>query len=465
MEHPCERSGDLMHNVLHVLANSAPDVNGYATRTHGLLKASAGIEGVKVAAITSPWYAAKDSLVERLVKDGITYHRCPHPSRLSNVRGSGMKWVAARGARHVRKEDRVQNQQSKWKTALRFITKPLSPGWSWIEERIQFKHFTRAIIETASEEQATIIHAHVPYRVGVPAMRAARTLNIPFVYEMRGLWEDSAVAAGRWSPSGLAYRRFRRMETKVLRQADAVVCISETLRDEALARGVSPERLFVVPNAVSSHQTSTRPAHELQSQVNADLSRSPSTCVVGYIGSLRSLEGVDLTVEAVAHLHQAGHDVRLFVLTGHEGQDELRALCKSLGIERLAVVAGPVPHEDVGAFYELIDLFVVSRPDTRVTRLVTPIKPFEAMLHGKTVVVSNLPALKEIVDEGVTGLVYEAGDAAALAGVLAQCLEDVPRTNRLGGAAQEWVLEHRVWDKVVAVLPEVYSTAKGVWES
>ena len=143
----------------------------------------------------------------------------------------------------------------------------------------------------------------------------------------------------------------------------------------------------------------------------------------------------------------------------------MRALCKSLGIERLAVVAGPVPHEDVGAFYELIDLFVVSRPDTRVTRLVTPIKPFEAMLHGKTVVVSNLPALKEIVDEGVTGLVYEAGDAAALAGVLAQCLEDVPRTNRLGGAAQEWVLEHRVWDKVVGVLPEVYSTAKGVWES
>ena len=448
-----------MHNVLHVLANSAPDVNGYATRTHGLLRASSALTEVRVAAITSPWYAAKDSLVQPLTKDGITYHRCPHPSRRSDNQGTGMKWVAARGRRHLPENKSAQIQKPKWINALRWIIKPLSPGWSWIEERIQFNHFTQSIVARAIEEQTTVIHAHVPYRVGVPAMRAAKALKLPFVYEMRGLWEDSAVAAGRWSPKGLAYRRFRRMETKVLRQADAVVCISETLRHEAVQRGVDPERVFVVPNAVSSELSSKRPPHELHARVNDELSRSKTTCVVGYIGSLRSLEGVDLTADAVAELHHTGHDVRLFVLSGENGQQALRNRCLRLNIQDVAVVAGPVPHEDVGAFYDLIDLFVVSRPDTRVTRLVTPIKPFEAMMHGKTVVVSNLPALEEIVNDGVTGLVYEADDARALADVLRQCLEERASALRLGEAAKEWVLEHRVWNNVVDVLPEIYTKA------
>lgn len=456
----CEHMGGFMHTVLHVLANSAPDVNGYATRTHGLLKASSSLEGVRIAAITSPWYAAKDSMVEPLTKDGITYHRCPHPSRLPTTEGRGMAWVAARGHRHTVATASSQHPEPKWKGALRLLARPFSPAWSWIEERIQFKHFTQAIVNTARKEQATVLHAHVPYRVGIPALRAARALGVPFVYEMRGLWEDSAVAAGRWSAKGLAYRRFRRMENKVLRRADAVVCISETLREEAIGRGVERNRIFVIPNAVSKSQILERPTHELYEHVSERLSRSESTTVVGYIGSLRSLEGVDLTAEAVAHLHRSGHDVRLFVLSSEPGQPQLTALCDRLDLRDTSVVAGPVPHDDVGPFYELIDLFVVSRPDKRVTRLVTPIKPFEAMLHGKTVVVSNLPALEEIVEDGVTGLVYNAEDAISLATVLERCIEEKAFADELGNAARQWVLEHRTWNRVVEALPKVYSKAQ-----
>ena len=139
-----------------------------------------------------------------------------------------------------------------------FLIKPLRPGWAWIEEKILFNHFTTSILTVAKEENAEIIHAHVPYRVGIPAMRVARKLGLPFVYEMRGMWEESAVASGRWRAGGLAHRRFRRMESKVLRNADAVVCISETLRNEAISRGVSSERILVVPNAVSNDTSSSR---------------------------------------------------------------------------------------------------------------------------------------------------------------------------------------------------------------
>jgi glycosyltransferase involved in cell wall biosynthesis len=370
---------------------------------------------------------------------------------MKSTKGTGMKWTAARG------RDRIAGSEGfsakpLWRRALHFALKPLRPGWSWIEERILFKHFTARIIEVAKAENAKIIHAHVPYRVGMPAMRAARTLGLPFVYEMRGMWEESAVAGGRWRAGGLAHRRFRRMETKVLRNAEAVICISETLRKEAISRGVPAERISIVPNAVNLEESQSE-SPELFSQVKAKLGESP---VVGYIGSLRELEGVDLTADGVAQLRKQGMDAKLFVLSSEAGQSELLAHCEGIGIGEHAHIEGPVPHDQVAQFYDLIDVFVVSRPDTRVTRLVTPLKPFEAMRSGRALVMSDLPALAEIVEDGKTGRLYAAGDAESLTATIRELLEDEPQRRALGAAAAEWVASERTWSKVVEGTTEVY---------
>ena len=100
------------------------------------------------------------------------------------------------------------------------------------------RYFMQRIIEVAKQEKAELIHAHTPYRVGLPALKAARKLRLPFVYEMRGMWEETAVANGRWRANGPAYRRFQRFENKVLRAADSVVCISETLKTNGNISGV-----------------------------------------------------------------------------------------------------------------------------------------------------------------------------------------------------------------------------------
>ena len=440
--------------VLHVLANGPPDVNGYAVRTHNILTTQMTIDGIEPVGLTSPWYPNRESMAEPIEIDGITYHRCLHPARMQSITGMGMKWSAARG------RDRIAGSEGfsakpLWRRALHFALKPLRPGWSWIEERILFKHFTARILEVAKAENAEVIHAHVPYRVGIPAMRVARTLGIPFVYEMRGMWEESAVAGGRWRAGGLAYRRFRRMETKVLRNADSVVCISETLRKEAISRGVSPERISIVPNAVSLDDSRFE-ASELLSEAKAKLGES---AVVGYIGSLRELEGVDFTATAVAKLRNQGIDAKLFVLSSESGQSELIAHCEGLGIDEHAHIVGPVPHEQVAQFYELIDVFVVSRPDTRVTRLVTPLKPFEAMFHARPLVMANLPALAEIIDDGITGVLYPAEDLSKLVRSIANLLTNRELATSLGEAAREWVASERTWTKVCAEYTRTYDLA------
>jgi len=441
--------------ILHVLANSPPDVNGYAIRTHGLLKAYSELPEVEVVGLTSPWYPERESMSEPIEKDGVTYHRCLHPARMKLVKGPGLKWTGARGRTRMAGSDGFTAKPI-WKRALSLAFKPLRPGWSWIEERILFKHFTSRIIEVAKEEGVDVIHAHVPYRVGIPAMRAARKLNLPFVYEMRGMWEESAVASGRWKAGGLAHRRFRRMETKVLREADSVICISETLRQEAISRGVPADKISVIPNAVDKE--TQREESELFNLMKEKLQGRP---VVGYIGSLRELEGVDLTAKAVSILKEQGLDANFFVLSSESGQLELRDYCQSLGIAEQSHIVGPVPHHQVAPFYDLIDVFVVSRPDTRVTRLVTPLKPFEAMRSGRAVVMSNLPALSEIINDGKTGRLYPAGDAQALSNVIQELLEDESIRTELGNNAQSWIVENRTWKSVTLNITSMYEKLVG----
>lgn len=456
--------------VLHVLANSSPDVNGYAVRTQMLLQYQNELEGMDNLGLTSPWYPDRETMVEEHSSNGIRYRRTLHPSRKKNDKISH-KLVRFFTRKPVKLENSsTMNSAGKKIFPLRVfdffyygffkigraVRHFFRIGWKVVEEKILIKYFMKRIIQVAQEENVDVIHAHTPYRVGLPAMKAARKLGLPFVYEMRGMWEETAVANGRWMRNGPAYRRFQRYETKVLRQADQVICISDTLKKEAISRGVDANKISIVTNAVERKIIEFDNEPPLYQTAVEQLSLNEDSCVVGYIGSLREMEGVDLTAKAVAKLRERGHDVRFFVLTGKSGQSELQQLCEILGIESSTVILGPVPHEEVAKFYSLIDIFVVSRPNTRVTQLVTPLKPFEAMAMGRTVVASKLAALEEIIQHEKTGLLYQPDDLEDLTHSIEMCIENPSLREQLGTNASEWVLENRTWDVVVKKTREVY---------
>jgi glycosyltransferase involved in cell wall biosynthesis len=460
--------------VLHVLANSSPDVNGYAVRTQMLLQHQNKLENIENIALTSPWYPDRNSMVKIHELNGVKYLRTLHPSRKKNSKISHkLVRLFTRKATITEVKGSTESEEKKFLLFRiydffyfgvfkvgRAIRHLFRIGWKVVEEKILIQYFTKRIIEVAKEEKVDIIHAHTPYRVGLPALKAARKLNIPFVYEMRGMWEETAVANGRWMRNGPAYRRFQSYETKVLRKADQVICISETLKKEAISRGVDAAKISIVTNAVARKIVDEKKPSPLYPSVVEQLEKNQHSCTVGYIGSLREMEGVDLTAQAVAQLVNKGVDVQLFVLTGVSGQDELRQLCAKLGIETHSTIVGPVPHQEVAAFYSLIDVFVVSRPDSRVTQLVTPLKPFEAMAMGRTVIASRLAALEEIIQHGKTGLLYTPDHLGELADMIEQCVVQPEMRERLGNAAQQWVLENRTWDVVVQETREVYSKAQ-----
>ena len=456
--------------VLHVLANSPPDVNGYAIRTQKILSNQSN----ELVGLTSPWYPDRESMAESHQIDNVNYLRTIHPVWKNKNKFSHKLVKFFTRKTNNSSQPKASSSDSKKILPLRVfdffyygifkvgraIRHFFRIGWKVVEEKILIKYFMKRIIEVAKQEKAELIHAHTPYRVGLPALRAARKLKLPFVYEMRGMWEETAVANGRWMPNGPAYRRFQKYETKVLRSADAVVCISETLKQEAISRGVDEAKITVVTNAVDESTINQSTKHELFDEVSDLLNRDKSTKVIGYIGSLREMEGVDLTAEATAKLSSKGHNVRFFVLSSNSGQTELKDYCDKLGLGDNAVIAGPVPHDSVAQFYDLIDIFVVSRPNSRVTRLVTPLKPFEAMAMKKAVVASKLPALEEIIDDGNTGLLYHADDVDSLVEIIERVLSDDELINSLGDNAHKWIIENRTWQSVVQNYSKAYQTAK-----
>ncbi len=484
--------------VLHVLANSRPDMNGYAHRTHEILTAQQSNGGAEVFALTSPWYPERMTLDEDTTIDGITYRRCLHPALQEKSGSLGKRWVARRGlkkrerynsSKHELKiEDQssstdkttvpqkislgvrrymirpVIRMQRKGRRLLKKTTRPMTePMLLWHEERVVMKHFTQKIIEVAIECKADVIHAHTPYRVGIPAQRAAHRLGIPFIYEMRGVWEETAVANGRWKSGGLAHRRFKNKETKTLASADAVICISEALKQDVISRGVKEERITVVPNGASNETMSdSNPSEEdaiLLKQHCETLQTIEGISTVGYIGSIQALEGLELMVDALAHLKEKGVKTKLLVVSASE-KESLIEYIEGRDLKECSLVIGPVPRHMISEYYGMIDIFCVPRPRLRVSELVTPLKPMESMMAGCATIISDLAALQELVDDGNTGRVFTTGDAQDLASVIKELSNDELQRERLGKNARKWVSENRLWPELIKKYLPVYDKVK-----
>lgn len=452
--------------VLHVLANSHPDTNGYAIRSHMIVKHQNQIEDMEVHAITSPFYPNRELMQEDIEHDGINYVRCKHPYFIPGRIPFSQRLIRRLTKVNPKKQETEKLQKSLLKKMYDFVyfgffklgrlmKKPFQIPYRVWEERVLMKHFESHIFDYVRENNIEIIHAHTPYRVGIPSMKAAKKTGKTFVYEMRGMWEETAVANGRWKRNGPAYSRFRRLENRVLKGADKIVAISAELKKELISRGISGEKIAVVPNGIETTESiAESPKFET---IENELNRLDGNMTVGYIGSLRKLEGVDMTANAVSELVKQGHDINFFCLTGVNGQKELIQHSNRIGLENRALITGPVPHYEVKQYYDLIDIFVVSRPDYPVTRTVTPLKPFEAMARGRPVVVTNLPALNEIITNLETGIITEDNELPSLVRSIEILISDQELRTKLGEQAKSWVVNERSWSNLVQRYSTVYA--------
>jgi PEP-CTERM/exosortase A-associated glycosyltransferase len=338
-----------------------------------------------------------------------------------------------------------------------FLRTPMPTGLAakvpWLRELKIVSDLGRRLEDVIGEVRPNILHAHSPVLNVLPAIRAGRRHAIPIVYEVRALWEDAAASHGSDGKTRLRYRATRLVETRAFHRADAVTTICEGLRADAIARGVPSDKVTVIPNAVDRN---TFRGPGVPDRALATWLGLCGKTVLGFFGSFYSYEGLDLLLRAVPDLRRLRPDIAVLLVGGGPEESNLRTLARQLELGESVVFTGRVPHEEMQRYYDLADLLVFPRISMRLTELVTPLKPLEAMAQERIVVASSVGGHRELIRDSETGYLFPPDEPQRLAeGVLA-ALSDQASWPRIRARAIEFIDTERSWAHSVARYAEVY---------
>lgn len=317
---------------------------------------------------------------------------------------------------------------------------------------------TKRLAEIIPVVKPDVLHAHSPSLNAIAALRAGKKFGIPVVYEVRAFWEDAAVDHGTSSENGLRYKLTRALETYALKRADAVTTICEGLRKDIVARGIPADKVTVIPNAVDLDKFSLGGSADLDLKEKLGLAGSR---LIGFIGSFYAYEGLDVLLRAVPKLASGMPDLRVLLVGGGPQDAQLRQLARDLHIEDKVVFTGRVPHDQVNQYYDLLDVLVYPRLSMRLTDLVTPLKPLEAMAQGRVLAASDVGGHLELIADGKTGVLFRADDPDSLADKVGALLASQQQWPALRQAGRAYVENERNWPVSVARYKNVYGRLTG----
>ena len=395
-----------MTRVLHVLDHSLPLHSGYTFRTRAILKSQQAM-AIEVRGITGLRHMAEGPDAEEA--DGIMFHR-------------------ARG---------------------------VSSGPAGLREWREIGLLADAIVKLCGEWRPDVIHAHSPALCGAAALRASRKLGIPLVYEIRAFWEDAAVGNGTGSEGSLKYRLTRKLEDHVIAGANHVVTICQGLKDDLVQRGVDPARITISPNGVDLALFGEPTAPEPELREALGLGTGP---VIGFIGSFYDYEGLDDLIDAMPLLVAEHPDARLLLVGGGPREAQLRAQAEASSAASAIRFVGRVPHHEVERYYALCDIMAYPRKASRLTDLVTPLKPLEAMAQDKLVAASSVGGHRELVEDGRTGILFAPDSPEACAAALARLVKASETWPAIHANGREHVRASHDWAKNVYRYLPVYQT-------
>ena len=398
--------------ILHILDHSIPLHSGYTFRTRAIIEQQRAM-GWETFHVTGAKQGETETQVEEV--DGLVFYRTPPLSGLQAKLP-------------------VLNQ-------LAVISR--------LEQTLR---------KIVAEVKPDILHAHSPALNGVAALRAGVQFNLPVVYEVRAFWEDAAVDHGTSKEWGMRYRLTRQLETYVLKRADAITTICEGLRGDIIDRKIPEHKVTVIPNAVDAQRFST--SGQADPQLQAQLGIAGNT-VLGFIGSFYAYEGLLLLLEAMPGILEKKPHVRVLLVGGGPQEGRLRERVDALGLNEVVIFTGRVPHDNVQTYYNLVDVFVYPRLPMRLTDLVTPLKPLEAMAQGRLVLASDVGGHRELIRPGLNGELFKAGDAADLTTAVLELLQNRGRWQSLHEGGRHFVESERTWPRSVAHYESVYKAVLG----
>jgi len=393
--------------ILHILDHSIPLHSGYTFRTRAILEEQRKL-GWQTFHITSAKHVGARAPVETF--DGLDFYRSPDPIGI-------------------------------------FANLPILNQWAVIQS------LEKRLEEIVHEIKPNILHAHSPALNGIAALKISKRYRIPLVYECRAFWEDAAVDHGTTKEGSIRYRLTHALESYVFKHADAITTICEGLRNDIISRGISGEKITVIPNAVDidKFNFNTTADDELIEKY-----KLRNCTVLGFIGSFYAYEGILILLDALPKILTTHPNIRLLLVGGGPQLKQIKNKIIELNLQNIVIMPGRVAHDLVPRYYSLVDIFVYPRLTMRLTELVTPLKPLEAMAQGKLVIASDVGGHHELVRNLKTGYLFKANNTESLAQTVLTVIANKDNWQDIRLAGRRYVENERNWQNSVANYQSIY---------
>lgn len=320
--------------------------------------------------------------------------------------------------------------------------------------------YAAQIERIALATKASLIHAASTFLNGLAGALAAYRLGLPFIYEVRGLWELTRLTLTPEFEASLGFATQARLERDAAAAADRVLILGRELGEELMRRGAPADNLTLAPSG-AHHAVPATPESRKSARQALGLPATGTETVIGYIGSLASYEGLGTLVLAFTKVAEKLPDARLIIIGDGAERGRLAGLIERSGLSGRVLLPGAVRAEHARQAYAALDIAVYARERSRVTEVVPPLKHLEAAASGVAMVVSDIAPLATFANETGAALTVPAGDPAALAEALLRLSEDTALRSRLAKAGRA-AAARQTWQQTADIIGGVYRDVLGM---
>lgn len=389
---------DPQKRLVYALASSYPyHISGYAVRSHEVL-----------------------TRLKKSDRDVLAFTRCGYPWDRADARAAPLADYC--------EVDGVRYDHSKTPNKFRLLASYAPKA-------------AKILADYARRNKVGVIHAPSNHVNALPALLAARSLGLPFQYEMRGLWELSRASRQPEYADSPGYRLGLELEAFVAANADRVFVISRPLGEYIAAEwGVDPAKISLLPNCVDAEKFTPAETCEGRGLV--------------YAGSLVEYEGLDVLLEALAILRDDNFKLELDIIGDGESGPKLRELTREKRLGDRVNFLGSMTPDEARAKVAKSSLVCLPRKPYKVCELIPPIKLVEAMAFARPALVPDLPVFRDELGELADGWTFKPGDPADLARALKRAATNREAREAYGRKSRERVLRSRRWsDYVFDIFP------------
>jgi glycosyltransferase involved in cell wall biosynthesis len=264
----------------------------------------------------------------------------------------------------------------------------------------------------------------------------ARTLGVPFVFEVRDLWPESILAVEAMKPNPVI-RTLQRVARFLYQHCDRLVTVGEGYR-RGICRGygIAADKLAVIPNGIDTRLFVPLPRNnEVRRQFGWG-----DRFVTMYIGTHGLAHGLQQVLEAARLLRETPELLFVFVGEGAE-KAALQRLAETWRLGNVQFI-GQQSKARVPLFYAACDLGLVTLREAPLFQEVLPSKIFEYLGMERPIVLNVSGDARQIVENAGAGVYVPSGDVRALAGTIQMLSHETGRLRAMGQAGRQFVLKH-----------------------